>query len=83
MKQKLSKKPFTVVGTGNQKRDFVNAKDVAVAFKKAIFLKKNNFILNIGSSNPKSVNYLLSLIKGKIKISGKINKKFLNNLTNV
>jgi UDP-glucose 4-epimerase len=65
LKQKLSKKPFTVVGTGNQKRDFVNAKDVAVAFKKAVFLKKNNLILNIGSSNPKSVNYLLSLIKGK------------------
>jgi len=65
LKQKLSKKPFTVVGTGNQKRDFVNAKDVAAAFKKAIFLKKNNLILNIGSSNPKSVNYLLSLIKGK------------------
>ena len=65
LKQKLSKKPFTVVGTGNQKRDFVNAKDVAAAFKKAIFLKKNNLILNIGSSNPNSVNYLLSLIKGK------------------
>jgi len=65
LKQKLSKKPFTVVGTGNQKRDFVNAKDVATAFKKAVFLKKNNLILNIGSSNPRSVNYLLSLIKGK------------------
>ena len=65
LKQKISKKPFTVVGTGNQKRDFVNAKDVAVAFKKAVFLKKNNLILNIGSSNPKSVNYLLGLIKGK------------------
>jgi UDP-glucose 4-epimerase len=65
LKQKLSKKPFTVVGTGNQKRDFVNAKDVAEAFKKAVFLKKNNLILNIGSSYPKSVNYLLSLIKGK------------------
>lgn len=65
LKQKLSKKPFTVVGAGNQKRDFVNVKDVAAAFKKAIFLKKNNLILNIGSSNPNSVNYLLSLIKGK------------------
>lgn len=65
LKQKLSRKPFTVVGTGNQKRDFINAKDVAAAFKKAVFLKKNNLILNIGSSNPKSVNYLLSIIKGK------------------
>lgn len=65
LKQKLSKKPFTVVGNGNQKRDFINATDVALAFKKTIFLKKNNFILNIGSSKPKSINYLLSLIKGK------------------
>jgi UDP-glucose 4-epimerase len=65
LKQKLSRKPFTVVGDGNQKRDFINAKDVAAAFKKAIFLKKNNLILNIGSSNPKSVNYLLDLINGK------------------
>ena len=65
LKQKLSKKPFTVVGNGNQKRDFINAKDVAIAFKKAIFIKKKNLILNIGSSNPKSINYLLSFLKGR------------------
>ena len=40
LKQKLCKKHFTVVGTGNQKRDFVNAADVALAFKKAVFIKK-------------------------------------------
>jgi UDP-glucose 4-epimerase len=65
LKQKLCKKNFTVVGTGNQKRDFVNAADVALAFKKAVFTKKKNLILNIGSANPKSINYLISLIKGK------------------
>jgi len=65
LKQKLSKKSFTVVGNGNQKRDFINVADVTLAFKKAIFLKKNNLILNIGSAKPKSINYLLSLIKGK------------------
>ncbi len=65
LKQKLSKKPFTVVGNGNQKRDFINARDVADAFKKSIFTKKKNLILNVGSSKPKSINYLLSILKGK------------------
>ena len=45
------------MGNGKQKRDFVNAKDVAIAFNKAIFLKKKNIIFNIGSSNPISVNF--------------------------
>ena len=69
LKQKISNKPLTIVGNGKQKRDFVNAKDVAVAFNKAIFVKKKNIILNIGSSKPISINYLSSLIsKKKIKI---------------
>ncbi len=68
LKQKLSDKPLTIVGNGKQKRDFINAKDVAEAFNKAIKLKKN-YILNIGSSKPISINYLSSLIsKKKIKI---------------
>ncbi len=69
LKQKLSNKSLTIVGNGKQKRDFVNAKDVAEAFNKSIFLKRKNIIFNIGSSNPISVNYLASLIsKRKIKI---------------
>lgn len=69
LKQKLSNKPLTIVGSGKQKRDFVNAKDVARAFNKTIFLKRKNIIFNIGSSNPVSVNFLASLIsKRKTKI---------------
>ena len=64
LKQKLSNKPLTIVGNGKQKRDFVNAKDVAIAFNKAIYVKKNQ-ILNIGSSKPITVNYLASLISSK------------------
>jgi UDP-glucose 4-epimerase len=32
LKQKLEKKPFTVVGSGNQKRDFTFVSDVVNAF---------------------------------------------------
>ena len=38
LKQKLSKKPLTVVGDGNQSRDYVHAKDVANAFYLAAIL---------------------------------------------
>ena len=65
LKQKLSKKPFTVVGNGTQTRDFVNVKDVVKAFIKAGFSKVNNKILNVGTSKPQSVNYLVKLLGGK------------------
>src|SRR5207302_10633806 len=35
LKQKLAGKPFTVVGDGSQKRDFLFARDVAEAFRLA------------------------------------------------
>ncbi len=69
LKQKLSKKPLTIVGKGNQKRDFINVKDVSEAFIKCLNPKINNEIINIGSSYPKKINYLVSLIsKNKIHI---------------
>lgn len=65
LKQKISKKPFTVVGDGNQKRDFVYVTDVCNAFFQSIITKKNNLILNIGYGKPHSVNYLTKLLGGK------------------
>jgi UDP-glucose 4-epimerase len=65
LKQKLSKKPFTVVGDGNQKRDFVNVLDVARAFYLSIKTKKKNKIFNVGYGNPQSINKLLSYLGGK------------------
>ncbi len=62
LKQKLSNKPLTVVGTGNQKRDFIYVKDVVEAFIKSMFSKTENQILNIGSSKPKKVSDLVKLI---------------------
>jgi|TARA_B110000438_G_C15820462_1_gene654170 UDP-glucose 4-epimerase len=65
LKQKLSNKPFTVVGDGKQLRDFINVKDVAEAFYKAGFSNVSNKIFNVGTSKPQSVNRLVSLLKGK------------------
>ena len=65
LKQKLSNKPFTVVGDGKQKRDFIHVKDVANAFYKAIYATKVNKILNIGYGKPSSVNQMIKILKGK------------------
>jgi UDP-glucose 4-epimerase len=65
LKQKISNKAFTVVGTGKQKRDFVNSIDVADAFVKSIFITNKRLVLNIGSSLPKSINTMLNILKGK------------------
>lgn len=65
LKQKISKKPLTIVGNGNQKRDFIYVSDVCEAFYKSIRSKKKNLILNVGSGTPKTVNYLSNLIGGK------------------
>ena len=70
-KQKLENKPFTVVGNGNQKRDFVFVTDVVNAFYKAATNKVSGQIFNLGSSKPKSVNELVKILGGKKYISQK------------
>ncbi len=64
--QKLSKKPFTVVGDGNQKRDFTYISDVVAALIAASKSRLNNEILNIGSSKCYSINQLVKYLKGDI-----------------
>jgi UDP-glucose 4-epimerase len=65
-KQKLAGKPFTVVGDGSQKRDFIYASDIAEAFLKAAEAKQSGEIWNVGAGNPQSVNRLIELIGGKV-----------------
>lgn len=65
LKQKLSKKPFTVVGDGKQTRDFIYVSDVAEAFIKSAFSNRKNEIYNVGTGKPQSVLYLTKLLKGK------------------
>ena len=60
--QKLKNKPATVVGDGNQTRDFVYVADVASAFIKAATSGIKNEIFNVGSGNPQSVNRITSLL---------------------
>jgi len=63
--QKLAGKPYTVVGDGNQRRDFVFVTDVAEAFVSAAVSSVKNEIFNVGTANPQSVNTLVSLLGGQ------------------
>ncbi len=64
--QKLAGKPYTVVGDGTQKRDFVFATDVARAFFAAAESDRRQEIYNLGAGNPQSVNRLVELLGGDV-----------------
>jgi UDP-glucose 4-epimerase len=63
-RQKLAGKPFTVVGDGTQRRDFVYVTDICEAFLLAAESALNGRIWNLGADNPQSVNRLIELIGG-------------------
>ncbi len=63
--QKLSGVPFTVVGDGNQTRDFTYVTDAVKAIIMASKSNVKNKIYNVGSGNHVSVNYLIKLLDGK------------------
>ncbi|MDA9990845.1 NAD-dependent epimerase/dehydratase family protein [Paracoccaceae bacterium] len=65
LKQKLSDKPLTVVGDGTQLRDFIYVTDVAKAFLSAAETGSMGQRYNIGSGEPKSINYLVQLLGAK------------------
>jgi len=67
--QKLNKRPFTIVGDGNQKRDFTYVSDIVEAFYKCLFYKGKINIFNVGTGKPISVNKIVKILKcNKIKI---------------
>ncbi len=66
LKQKLAGRPFTVVGDGTQRRDFVFVTDVAEAFVLAALGEESGRIWNLGSGNPQSVNRLVELLGGPV-----------------
>ena len=63
--QKLAKKPLTIVGTGEQTRDFVHVKDLVQAVFKASRSKKSGRIYNVASAKEIKVNKIAKLIGGK------------------
>src|SRR2546426_11323514 len=65
-KQKLEGRPFTVVGDGTQKRDFVYATDVAEAFLLAARSPMAGQVWNLGGGQPQSVNRLVELLGGPV-----------------
>lgn len=66
-KQKLSGVPFTVVGDGTQRRDFLYVTDVVKAFLAAAEANFVGEVWNLGAGNPQSVNYLVELIGGEVE----------------
>jgi UDP-glucose 4-epimerase len=60
--QKINNKPATVVGDGNQTRDFIYVSDVVEAFIKAASTDIKNEVFNVGSGNPQSINRIASLL---------------------
>lgn len=64
--QKLAGEPFTVVGDGNQTRDFTYVTDIADAFYTAAMSDVVQDTFNVGSSGTYSVNRLCELLGGEV-----------------
>src|SRR5258708_587582 len=64
LRQKIAGKPFTVVGDGSQRRDFLYVTDVAKAFLAAGETGVAGRFWNLGAGNPQSVNRLVELLGG-------------------
>ena len=64
--QKLAEKPYTIVGDGNQTRDFTFVSDIVAAITAAAESDVSGEIINIGSDNTYSVNRLVELLGGDV-----------------
>jgi UDP-glucose 4-epimerase len=62
--QKIAGKPFTLVGDGTQRRDFLFVTDVADAFFLGATTDRVNEVYNLGAGNPQTVNRLIELLGG-------------------
>ena len=62
--QKLANKPYTIVGDGNQTRDFTYVTDIVSALIATAESDKVNKIYNVGSDTTVSVNKIVELLGG-------------------
>ena len=63
--QKLSKKPLTIIGNGNQTRDFIHVFDVVDVMIKAAQRGKKGEVYNVGRGKETSINSIANFIGGK------------------
>jgi UDP-glucose 4-epimerase len=66
LRQKLAGAPFTVVGDGTQRRDFLYVTDIAQAFLAAAESERVGRVYNLGAGRPQSVNRLVELLGGPV-----------------
>jgi UDP-glucose 4-epimerase len=64
--QKANGKPFTRVGDGSQRRDWIYVTDVARAFYAAAATDRSQEFFNVGTGNPQTVNRLIELLGGEV-----------------
>jgi UDP-glucose 4-epimerase len=64
-RQKLAGTPYTVVGDGTQRRDFIYVRDVAKAFYAAADTDITGERFNVGADAPVSINRLVKILGGE------------------
>jgi len=64
--QKLAQKPYTVVGDGEQTRDFTYVSDIVSGIWAAATTYVSNEVMNIGSGGTYSINTLVSILGGEV-----------------
>lgn len=67
LRQKIAGHPFTVVGDGTQRRDFLYVTDVVDAFYRASLSSQTSCVWNLGAGAPQTVNRLVELLGGRVE----------------
>ena len=63
--QKIANKPLTIVGSGNQTRDFLHVSDLTNLILKSAYSKIRGKIYNVAGGKEIKVNKIAKLIGGK------------------
>ena len=83
LKQKLERKPLTIIDNGEQSRDFIYVDDVVNAFIKASNILNYSQIFNIGSGKSIKINDLAKIIGGEKTYIKKHNNEIEHSLADI